>query len=153
MTSTKTGYALMKCGLASDVDRLIESQAATWPLLARGLDGLRSSQTRAESVAGRELFVRHIPHRITSTTAAVDAASVARRPCFLCAANLPPEEKGIAFDSEFTVYCNPFPILDLHLTIVHSEHRPQRIEGSIPAMLRLVEALLQCFLISNGPDI
>src|SRR5262249_27210247 len=118
MTSTKTGYAPMKCGLASEVDRLIETQPATWPLLARGVDGLRSSQTRAESVAGRELYVRHIPHRITSTTAAVDAASVARRPCFLCASNLPPEEKGIPFDSEFTIYCNPFPILERHFTIV-----------------------------------
>jgi hypothetical protein len=142
----------MKCGLASDVDRLIETQTATWPLLARGVDGLRSSQTRAESVAGRQLLVRHIPHRITSTTAAVDAASVARRPCFLCAANLPAEEKGIAFDSEFTIYCNPFPILEKHLTIVHSEHRPQRIAGCILAMLKLTEALPQCFLIYNGPE-
>jgi hypothetical protein len=142
----------MRCGLVSEVDRLIETQAVSWPLLARGLEGLRMSQTRVEHVAHRELFVRHIPHRIASTTAAVDAASVARRACFLCAANLPPEEKGIPFDGDFTIYCNPFPILERHLTIVHNEHRPQRISGSIGAMLRVAEALPDLFVIYNGPE-
>jgi hypothetical protein len=142
----------MKSGLVREVDRLIETQAASWPLLTRGMEGLRLSQTRGEQVAHRELIVRHIPHRIASTTAAVDAASVSRRPCFLCAANLPPEEKGIPFDGEFTIYCNPFPILDRHLTIVHNEHRLQRIAGSIGAMLRFAEALPEFFIIYNGPE-
>ena len=142
----------MKCGLVNDVDRLLGRQTASWPTLARGREGLRMSQTRAERVAGRDVLVRHIPHRIVSTTAAVDAASVSRRPCFLCPANLPPEEEGIPFDSEFTIYCNPFPILDRHLTIVHAEHRQQRIGGSIAAMLKLAEALPGLFVIYNGAE-
>src|SRR5262245_26438231 len=106
----------MKCELVNDVNRLLELQTKSWPLLARGAEGLLQSQTCSERVAGRDVLVRHIPHRITSTTAAVDPVSVSRRPCFLCAANLPPEEQGVAFDGEFTIYCNPFPILDRHLT-------------------------------------
>jgi hypothetical protein len=141
----------MKCGLVNDVDRLFADQIHAWPLLARGIEGLRNSQTRTEVVAGHDMLVRHIPHRIGSTTAAVDAVSVAKRPCFLCAANLPPGEKGIPFDSEFTIYCNPFPILDRHLTIVHTQHRPQRIAGSTGAMLRLAQALPDSFVIYNGP--
>jgi hypothetical protein len=142
----------MKFSLVSDVDRLISSQAVEWPALARGLEGLRESRMRAERVFGREVLVRHIPHRIKSTTAAVDAVSVAQRKCFLCPANLDPEEKGVPFDSEFTLYCNPFPILKKHLTIVHADHRPQRIAGQFGAFLKLARALPDSFIIYNGPQ-
>jgi hypothetical protein len=141
----------MKSSLVSDVDRLIASQAEAWPALARGLQGLRESQTRTVRAFGRDVLVRHIPHRIKSTTAAVDAVSVAQRACFLCPANLDPEEQGVPFDSEFTLYCNPFPILDRHLTIVHADHRPQRISGQFGAFLGLAKALPECFIIYNGP--
>ncbi|HLQ76101.1 MAG TPA: DUF4922 domain-containing protein [Terriglobia bacterium] len=140
----------MKSALVSDVDELLAGQSATWPLMKRGVEGLRASLSRTERVAGRDLVIRHIPHRIVSTTAAVDAASIARRPCFLCAANLPKEEHGIPFDSEFVIYCNPFPILDRHLTIVRVDHRPQRIVGSFHSMLRLAEALPDSFILYNG---
>jgi hypothetical protein len=94
--------------------------------------------------------VRHIPHRAASTTAAVDEASVARRPCFLCPENLDREEEGLPF-GDFTVYANPFPILERHLTVVHREHRPQRIAGQAGAMLDLAAALPGFFVTYNGP--
>jgi ATP adenylyltransferase/5',5'''-P-1,P-4-tetraphosphate phosphorylase II len=114
--------------------------------------GLRESQTRSERVFGREVLVRHIPHRIKSTTAAVDAVSVAQRKCFLCAGNLDPEEEGIPFEDGFTLYCNPFPILDRHLTIVHKDHTPQRISGQFAPLLKLARALPDSFVIYNGPQ-
>lgn len=142
----------MKSSLVSDVDRLLESQAKAWPALARGLQGLRESQTRAERVFGREVLVRHIPHRIKSTTAPVDAISVSQRLCFLCPGHLDPEEQGIPFNKEFTLYCNPFPILERHLTIVHASHRLQRIAGQFGVFLDLAEALPDSFIIYNGPE-
>jgi hypothetical protein len=144
-------YAPMKSSLVSDVDRLLESQAVAWPALARGLQGLRESQTRVERVFGRDVLVRHIPHRIKSTTAPVDAILVSQRPCFLCPWSLDPEQKGIPANEEFTIYLNPFPILDRHLTIVHAEHRHQRIAGQFPALLELAEALPDSFVLYNGP--
>jgi len=142
----------MKFSLVADVDRMLDSQAKAWPLLARGLQGLRESQTRVERAFGRDVLVRHIPHRIKSTTAAVDVASIAKRKCFLCPANLDPVEEGIPFDSELTAYCNPFPILDRHLTIIHADHRPQRISGQFGAFLKLAQALPDSFIIYNGPE-
>jgi len=142
----------MKSALVNDVDRMLESQATAWPALARGLKGLRESQTRAERVFGRDVLVRHIPHRIKSTTAAVDAVSIARRQCFLCPQFLDPEEKGVPFDDKFTIYCNPFPILERHLTIVHADHRPQRISGQFDAFLKLAQALPDSFIIYNGAE-
>jgi hypothetical protein len=134
------------------VEQLFQNQLATWPRLARGVEGLTRAQTRAAHIDWFEVFIRHIPHRIASTTAAVDEQSIAKRPCFLCPANLDPEERGIPFSSDYTIYCNPFPIVELHLTIVHREHRPQRIEGEIGAMLDLARALPALFIIYNGPE-
>jgi hypothetical protein len=142
----------MKSSLVSSVDRLLESQAKAWPALARGLQGLRESQTRVERVFGRDVLVRHIPHRIKSTIAPVDAISVSQRLCFLCPGHLDPEEEGIPFNEEFTLYCNPFPILDRHLTIVHANHRLQRIAGQFGVFLELAEALPDSFMIYNGPE-
>jgi hypothetical protein len=141
----------MKSSLASAVDRMLIAQAVEWPLLARNLQGLRQSQTRSERVFGREVLVRHIPHRIKSTTAPVDAASVAARKCFLCPESLYPEQRGESFNADFTIYANPFPILEGHLTIVHREHRPQLIAGQFDALLHLAAALPDSFIIYNGP--
>lgn len=142
----------MKSSLVSDVDRLLESQAVAWPRLASGLQGLRECRNRVERVFGRDVLVRHIPHRIKSTTAAVDAITVSQRPCFLCPWSLDPEQKGIPANAEFTIYLNPFPILDRHLTIVHAEHRHQRIGGQFGNFLSLAKALPGSFVIYNGPQ-
>ena len=138
--------------MVDKVEQLFQEQVASWPMLARGVEALKHAQTRIVDVNGYDVYIRHLPHRIVSTTAAVDASSVAKRPCFLCAANLPPEEKGIPFGSEYKIYCNPFPILERHLTIVHNEHRPQRIAGQLGRMAAIAEALPGYFVIYNGPQ-
>lgn len=142
----------MRSALESDIERLLALQAAAWPLLTKGMKGLRESRTRALRVGGAEVLVRHIPHRIGSTTAPVDAASIAKRPCFLCRENLPREEEGIEMDADFTAYANPFPILESHLTLVHREHRPQALAGFVEKALGLAEALPEHFLIYNGAE-
>jgi Domain of unknown function (DUF4922) len=132
-------------------EELFERQLRKWPQLATGVEGLERATTRPLRIGWFEVFVRHIPHRIVSTRAAVDAASVAARPCFLCAENMPAEEEGVPFDDEFTIYCNPFPIVENHLTIAHREHRPQRIAEWRGAMLALAAALPGYFVVYNGP--
>jgi hypothetical protein len=114
--------------------------------------GLADAQTRPVRASGLEVLVRHIPHRVTSTTAPVDRESIRKRPCFLCAENLDPDEKGLPFGDDFTIYCNPFPIVDRHVTVVHREHRPQRIEGAVGAMLGLAAALPGFLVVYNGPE-
>lgn len=137
--------------LERGVADLFGRQRETWPLLAKGLAGLEAARTRAVVAGGAEVLVRHVPHRAASTTAKVDPASVAARPCFLCAANLPPEQEGLAWGAEFTLLCNPFPVVERHLTIVHREHRPQLLDGQVSTMLDLAEALPGSFVLYNGP--
>jgi hypothetical protein len=135
-----------------EVEELFKRQVRGWPQLARGVEGLAHATTRPVRIDWFDVFIRHIPHRIGNTTASVDRESVAKRPCFLCAANLPPEEEGLPFDDNFTIYCNPFPIVDRHLTIVHREHGLQRIANQFGNMLDLAAALDGYFVIYNGPE-
>ena len=138
--------------MIDEVEALFERQARAWPQLAKGIDGLARAHTRAARIDWFDVFIRHIPHRVASTTAPVDRESVAKRPCFLCAGNLPPEEEGLPFDDNFTIYCNPFPIVDRHLTIAHREHRLQRIANQFGNMLDLAAALAGYFVVYNGPE-
>jgi Domain of unknown function (DUF4922) len=138
--------------MTREVEELFKRQARAWPQLAKGLEGLACAKTRSVRIDWFDIFIRHIPHRIASTTASVDRESVAKRPCFLCAGNLPSEEEGLQFDDDFTIYCNPFPIVDRHLTIAHREHRLQRIANQFGNMLDLAAALEGYFIIYNGPE-
>jgi hypothetical protein len=82
----------------------------------------------------------------------VDRESVTKRPCFLCAQNLPPEEEGVQCGEDFTIYCNPFPIVERHLTIAHKEHGSQRIANQFGNMLDFSAALPGYFVVYNGPE-
>jgi len=138
--------------MIESVDLLFRSQVTSWPRLARGVEGLAHAQTRAVHIDWFDVFVRHIPHRVGSTTAAVDLESIAKRPCFLCTGNLDPEERGVEFNENYTIYCNPFPIVNQHLTIVHRDHGIQHIAGEAGVMLDLAAALPGYFVIYNGPE-
>ena len=137
--------------MTHEIEELFRRQMRAWPQLAKGVEGLGRAATRRVGIGRFDVFIRHIPHRIGSTKAAIDPESVAERPCFLCAANMPAEEEGLPFGGEFIIYCNPFPILDNHLTIAHREHRPQRIAKYFGSMLALAAALPGYFVIYNGP--
>ena len=134
------------------VEDLFKRQLRAWPRLATGVEGLARATTRSVTIDWFDIYIRHIPHRMASTTAVVDRESVAKRPCFLCAANLPSEEEGLPFDENFTIYCNPFPIVDHHLTIAHREHGLQRIADQFGNMLDLAARLAGYFVVYNGPE-
>lgn len=132
---------------------LIDQQSATWPLLARGYEAFAQIETKRVRVEESDVVVQHNPRRIVSTSASVDKPSIDARPCFLCPENLPPEEKGVAFGEDFVILCNPFPVLDRHLSIIHREHIPQQIQGSLEALLALTQHLGSgYFVLYNGPQ-
>lgn len=141
----------MTPSLLARVDDLFRQQVEAWPLLRTGVEGLSRVLTHPVVADGTRVLLRHLPHRVASTTAVVDRESIARRPCFLCAGNLPPEQRGLPLDGDFTLLCNPFPIVERHLTVVHREHREQRIAGAVGTMLDLAAALPGLFAAYNGP--
>lgn len=139
--------------LESCVAALIDQQRETWPLLREGCEALAQIETRTVSIQEAEVVIQHNPRRIRSTAASVDKTSVENRLCFLCPDSLPPEEKGIAYGDDLVILCNPFPILDRHLSIVHREHIPQQIEGNVDTLLSLAHDLgSSYFVLYNGPE-
>lgn len=137
--------------LVSKIDALIEQQKRTWPLLARGYSALEGIETKPLIIDRSEVFAQHNPGRIKSTSARVDKDSVEKRSCFLCAENLPAEERAIRYGENLMIMCNPFPILDQHLSIVHRAHVPQEIDGNVGTLLALSRDLAsRFFVLFNG---
>ncbi len=138
--------------LRQRVSALMAQQQTTWPMLQAATAGLEQVEAKPLAVRGSRVIVQFNPRRIVSTAAKVDAASIRQRACFLCAAHLPPEEKGIEFGKDFMILCNPFPVLRDHLVITHRAHTPQAIAGNFAALLDLAQALGDgWFALYNGP--
>jgi hypothetical protein len=130
---------------------LIDQQMATWPMLREAVAGLGRVEYKQLLARGSEALAQFNPQRIVSTAAKVDAATIRQRPCFLCAENLPAEERGIRFGDDFVALCNPFPVLHKHLVITSRRHIPQTIDGNFGTLLDLAMDLGdEYFVLYNG---
>ncbi len=133
------------------IDALFAAQRVGWPALAEGEAALASLETKALEAEDGRILVQANPGRRRSTHAKVDAQSVAERPCFLCPANMPTEERGIAW-RHLVILPNPYPILPRHSTIPSREHAPQRLAGRVQLLLELAQAAgPELAVFYNGP--
>lgn len=131
---------------------LLKEQKENWTGLAAAHKGLADVRTRWFSCAGYEVCVQFNPARIVSSGAAVDKESIKNRPCFLCAHNLPLGQKGILYQNEYLILCNPAPIFAEHFTVVHLQHQPQAIAASLGRLLDITKDMSPDFaLFYNGP--
>ena len=96
------------------------------------------------------LMVQFNKARIRSSAAKVDAASIARRPCFLCKENRPVTQEATDYQGRYELLQNPFPIFPQHLTIPTYDHTPQRIVGRFADMLALAKDLPAYTIFYNG---
>lgn len=132
------------------VDRMFSSQLAVWDIAERNYTALASVQTREFPFDGFSVYVQFNTSRILSSGAKVDAASVASRPCFLCADNRPKEQSVVEW-GKYEILVNPYPIFRPHLTIARKGHLPQEIEPYIHDMFSLAAELPDYALFYNGP--
>ncbi len=131
---------------------LLQQQKGAWELLRKGYNSLNSVETHVLEFDGFVVKIQFNPGRLVSSSAKVDETSIKERPCFLCAQNLPPEQRGLAYGEGYLFLCNPFPILPEHFTIPNRNHTPQRIRWSFELLLQLSEDLGSEFVASyNGP--
>ncbi|MBX2801343.1 MAG: DUF4922 domain-containing protein [Myxococcales bacterium] len=132
--------------------RFLDWQAACWPRLATALAGLSEVEQRSVQVGERSVRLQFNPGRAVNSTAKVDAASIRERPCFLCAGNLPPEEKGLPFGNHLVILANPAPILPQHFVLAHREHTPQRVSGALEGLVAFAVATEGAYTaVYNGP--
>jgi hypothetical protein len=137
--------------LADLCNALLDDQKATWPMVREGLTALEKSITREISCRGFFVHVQYNPGRIISTGAKVDEQSIRDRACFLCADNLPEDQKGILCFDNYFILCNPVPIFRHHYTVVCKDHLPQAFEPWITDFLVLTAEFGQSLtLFYNG---
>lgn len=131
---------------------LLRQQKEAWPRLGEAMAQFDKRLTRTLQPGAVPVTLQHNPGRMVNVSAKVDAASIEQRPCFLCVQNLPQEQLGILWEDRYALLANPAPIFEQHLTIVHFQHRPQRIADSFGDFLELTRALSSHFtLYYNGP--
>lgn len=102
-----------------------DHQLQLWPLAKENYKRLSSVERHKFMLGDFEGAVQFNPDRIISTGAKVDAGSIAKRKCFLCAGNRPPEQLSEEILPGWEFLINPYPILPLHFTIASVNHEPQ----------------------------
>ncbi len=124
------------------INNYVEHQLAVWPLAKRNFDALSAISRRPLMLGDLTVYAQHNPARIKSTGAKTDAASISKRPCFLCASNRPPEQISQGWVDGWELLLNPYPILPIHFTIVDVKHRRQdAIPSDMAAMAEEAPAL------------
>ncbi|MDR1274415.1 MAG: DUF4922 domain-containing protein [Odoribacteraceae bacterium] len=133
---------------AERLERFFERQLETWPLARENYAALERVEYKSVRFDTHEVLVQHNPARVISTTA--DPATAASRPCPLCPANMPGEQRRLRFNAALDVLVNPYPVFRRHFTVVTREHVPQEIEGRVDDLLALVAAFPDYTALFNG---
>ena len=141
-----------KSDYGSAAKYLLEHQKKDWKQLTNGYNSLESVQTKIFEFDGFQFKVQYNPGRIISSSAKVDDKSIKERKCFLCFENLPAEQKGILYNHEYLILCNPFPIFPDHFTLPHVNHFPQRIKDVFFRLLSFSKDMANNYTVFyNGP--
>lgn len=122
-------------------------QLQQWPAAAERYAALANVKVRN---LGNGLSLQYNPSRIVSTAASVDATSLAKRPCFLCAGNRPAEQVAENAMGSLELLVNPYPILPFHFTLPTKVHAPQVFWPMYADMLHLAGHWSGMALFYNG---
>lgn len=142
---------LLSASWAAKIEFLFENQLETWNMARNHYRQFESVQRRTIEFDGFELIVQHNPARARSTCADLSKPAIESRPCFLCAANLPADQKGFPLLDRYLLLVNPFPIFERHLTISDFAHTPQNIANRLNDMLQMARLLEGFTVFYNGP--
>ena len=138
---------VMGCPSQTELDTFFEKQLACWPEAKERYTNLENVRLRKFN---NGLTLQYNPSRVVSTGAKVDADSVKKRECFLCAANRPSCQIAEDAFGSFDVLVNPYPILPYHFTLPLKEHTPQLLEKMYPDMLLFAKEWQDMAVFYNG---
>ena len=137
-----------------EINEFFNGQLAQWPEARQRYDDLAKVQTKTFVENG--LRVQWNPARMVSTGAKINAKSLEKRPCFLCAANRPSNQfseliEDAVSGEQYELLVNPFPILPMHFTVPLNGHEPQRIDGHYTMIHQLTAKFPDLTVFYNGP--
>jgi hypothetical protein len=132
--------------------QLVDAERRSWPEFGDAWDSLGNARQRDIACSGFSVRVMYNPGRSVNTLATVTPEQVRQRPCFLCGANLPAEQKAVLYKNEFYILANPRPVVPYHLTVAHGMHLPQSLYTSFDDFLSLTRDIAPGFItLYNGP--
>lgn len=131
---------------------LLKNQINDWVMCRIGYESLKIVKIKEFDFDGFKIKVQCNPGRMTSTSAKVDSTSIKERKCFLCVDNLPSEQNGIRYGTDYQILVNPFPIFNEHFTLPSIKHQPQQIESTLDTLLDFSKDLGERYIVFyNGP--
>ena len=132
--------------------KLLKDQKSEWKGLADNYNSLNKIKVRTFQYDEFKLKVQFNPERKASIAAKIDEESIQKRKCFLCKENRPEEQRGINYNENFIILCNPFPVFPEHFTAAFKKHSPQKISGNLNTLLNLSRDLEKKYTVMyNGP--
>ena len=138
-----------------NISGFVAGQLSKWKLASDNFKALDDVCVREVEVNGLTVKLQFNPARMISSAAKLSKEEIARRRCFLCEENRPPEQDFIPFESHtghrFHILVNPYPIFDNHLVIAVEGHHDQSIAGRYEDMLQLAREYEDCTFFYNGP--
>jgi len=117
---------------------LLSEQKKEWSGLREGYALHKSVRKRDVPCRGFSVRLQYNPGRVKSSLAVVAGKNQMDRPCFLCLDHLPEGQKGISYQDDYLILCNPMPVFSPHFTISHLDHRLQTIDEHMGTFLQLM---------------
>ena len=137
------------------IHKFVGDQLSRWPLACENFRALKNVQVREMEAGGLTVRLQHNPARMISSAAKLDKADIAKRRCFLCRENRPPEQIMMKFEGrkgkKYHILVNPYPIFPDHLVIAADRHTDQTIWKRYVDMLDLARKYQDFTFFYNGP--
>ena len=137
------------------IHKFVGDQLSRWPLACDNFRALKTVRVRELNVGGLTVKLQFNPARMISSAAKLNKEDIAKRRCFLCRENRPPEQIMIKFDGrkgkKYHILVNPYPIFPDHLVIAKNKHVDQSILHRYVDMLDLAKKYSSYTFFYNGP--
>jgi ribosomal protein S18 acetylase RimI-like enzyme len=131
---------------------LLSEQKKAWLDLQEGYESVKTVRERDLICKGFSVRLQYNRRRIKSSLADLDKKNSNERRCFLCLDHLPEGQKGILYQNEYLILCNPMPVFSSHFIVSHLDHRAQAITEHIDTLLQLLTDFgSEWMVLYNGP--
>ena len=137
------------------IHKFVGDQLSRWPLACENFRALKNVKVREMDAGGLKVKLQFNPARIVSSAAKLNKDDIARRRCFLCRDNRPPEQIMLKFEGrknkKYHILVNPYPIFPEHLVVAETRHTDQTIKQRYVDMLDMARKYTGFTFFYNGP--
>lgn len=137
------------------IHKFVGDQLSRWPLACGNFRDLKNVRLKDMDAGGLTVKLQFNPARMISSAAKLSKADIAKRRCFLCRENRPPEQIMLKFEGrkgkKYHILVNPYPIFPDHLVVAAAGHVDQSILHRYVDMLDLARKYDNYTFFYNGP--